>query len=176
MYSSFLGISSFIYHFTFSLTFSFFFFFWEIALQLEYSVAFLSKSMKFSSFWAQACNKEAQDQGISFRLCRILDAMSIAYLLPQAQSPLFSKGLFPLRPIIAIRLWSYKPLKLGYTLGFRDKPPICENSFSFIPQYLKVYHNFKAIPSIFSSFICPLELGEHMIYGSINKRYERYPW
>ena len=31
---------------------SFFFFFLEVALQLEYIVAFLSKPMNFSSFWA----------------------------------------------------------------------------------------------------------------------------
>ena len=50
----------------------------------------------FSSFWAQTYNKEAQDQGSSYWICRILDTKSIAYLLPQAQSPLFQKGFFKL--------------------------------------------------------------------------------
>ena len=70
------------------ITFGLFFFFllssfifFEVAFQLEYIVAFPSKSMNFSSFWAQACNKEAQDQGISFGPCETLDAKSIAYLL-----------------------------------------------------------------------------------------------
>ena len=61
----------------------------------------------------------------------------------------FSKGIFPLGLMIAIRLWSYEPLKLKYTFGFRGKPLIGEDFFSFIPQHLRVYHNFKAIPSIF---------------------------
>ena len=83
----------FIYHFI-----SFFFFFFEIALQLEYIVAFFSKSMKSLSFWALAYNKETQDQGSSYWLCRILDAEFIAYLLPQAQSLLFQKGFL---------IWAY---------------------------------------------------------------------
>ena len=66
--------------------------------------------------------------------------------------------------MIAIRLCSYEPFKLRYTFGFRDKPLICENFF-ILSQNLRVYHNFRAIPSIFMSFICPLELGEHMVYG-----------
>ena len=82
----------------------------------------------------------------------------------------FSKGIFPLGLMIAIRLWSYEPLKLKYTFGFRDKPLIGEDFFSFIPQHLRVYHNFKAIPSIFIPFICPLKLGEHMVYVWTNKR------
>ena len=67
--------------------------------------------------------------------------------------------------MIAIKLWSYEPFKLRYAFGFRDKSLICENFFSFIPQHLWVYHNFRAIPSILIPFIVPLELGEHMVYG-----------
>ena len=44
---------------------------------------------------------------------------------------------------------------------------------SFVPQHLRVYHNFRAIPSIFIPFICPLKFGEHMIYGWTNKRYTK---
>ena len=54
---------------------------------------------------------------------------------------------------------------LDMPLDFRDKPLICENFFSFVTQHLRVNHNFRAIPSIFIPFICPLELGEHMING-----------
>ena len=151
MYSSFLGFSFFIYHFTF------FFFFFEKDLQLEYIVAFLSKSMNFSSF--QAKIREVHIGFVGFWM------LSPQHLLPQAQSPLFSKVLFLLRPMIAIRLWYYEPFKLRYTFGLRDKLLICENFCSFIPQHLRVYHNFRVIPSIFTSFICSLELGEHMIYG-----------
>ena len=67
--------------------------------------------------------------------------------------------------MIIIKLWSYELFKLRYAFGFRDKPLICENFFSFVPQHLRVYHNFRAIPSIFIPFIYPLELGEHMIFG-----------
>ena len=45
----------------------------------------------------------------------------------------FSKGFFPLRPMIAIKIWSYEPFKLRYAFGFRDKLLICENFFFFYP-------------------------------------------
>ena len=75
----------FIHHFTFC--------FFEIALQVEYIVAFLSKSMKFSSFWVQAYNKETQDQGSSYWLCRILmlGPQHTCYHRPKV---LFSKRAF----------------------------------------------------------------------------------
>ena len=90
MYSSSLGFSFLFIYFTF------FFYYLKFSLQLEYIVAFLSKSMKSSSFWALAYNKEAQDQGSSYWFHRILDAKSIAYLLSSAQNPLFRKGFFHL--------------------------------------------------------------------------------
>ena len=65
--------------------------------------------------------------------------------------------------MIAIRLWSYEPFKVRYTLRFNDKPFISEN-FSFVPFVLG-YTITLGHPSIFISFICPLELGEHKIYG-----------
>ena len=80
------GLFIFIHYFTF-------FFFLETALQLEYIVAFLSKSMKFSSFWAQACNKETQNYGVHFGFegCWILSPQCICYLRPKV---LFFKRAF----------------------------------------------------------------------------------
>ena len=56
----------------------------------------------------------------------------------------------------------------------RIKMHILKAKLPFYPSYevkcrlqngvstiLRVYHNFRAILSIFTSFICPLELGEH---------------
>ena len=138
--------------------------FFEVAFQLEYIMAFLSRPMDLSSFWVLACNKEAQDQGDSYCLCRMLDARSIVYLLPQVQCSPFQEAIdFGL--MIATRLWFYEPSKLRYTFRLLGKPLICENFFSFHPNILGHAINFVSSFQIFTSFICPLELGEHKIYG-----------
>jgi len=78
--------------------------------------------------------------------------------------------------MIAIRLWSYEPFKLRYTFELWDKPLICENFFPFIPNILGYAIIFGSSFNFTSFiFICPLELGEHKIYGGTNKRYTGYP-
>ena len=54
----------------------------------------------------------------------------------------------------------------------RDMPLDLGTSLLYLRTYFLLSHDilgytitFKAIPSIFIPFICPLELGEHMIYG-----------
>ena len=81
-------------------------FFLGIAFQLEYIVAFLSKSMKFSSFWVQTYNKEIQDQGVHFGFegCQMLSPQRICYL--RAKVLFFKK---------AFSTWAYNQ-QLNYGL------------------------------------------------------------
>ena len=60
----------------------------------------------------------------------MLSLQHTCYLRPKVP---FFKRAFWFGLMIAIRLWSYEPFKLRYTLRIRDKPFICENFFSFVP-------------------------------------------
>ena len=72
--------------------------FFEVVLQQGRIVAFLSKSMKFSSFWVQASNKEAQDQGVSFWALK-----DVGYLVHSILVTLGPRSSFPEGPLI----WAY---------------------------------------------------------------------
>ena len=63
----------------------------------------------------------------------VLGPWHIYYLRPKT---FFFQEAFNFGLMIVTMLWSYEPFKLKYTLGFWNKPLICENFFSFRPTVL----------------------------------------